>query len=136
MKKSVSKARIAVFAVLSLAWIMPILIAILNSMKSNGAITDSLFSLPQGDGFVGLDNYVNAMTFGNYPFLKSFGYSVFISVVSTALIIVCCSMAAWYIVRVNSLFSKMFYYLCMFSLAVPFQMVMFTLTSTAYHLNL
>ncbi|MBR4224878.1 MAG: carbohydrate ABC transporter permease, partial [Oscillospiraceae bacterium] len=100
------------------------------------AIVRGIFSLPTADSFSMGENYKNALIFGNYPFLKSFGYSVLISTVSTALVIICCSMAAWYIIRVNSLFSKIFYYLCMFSLAVPFQMVMFTLSSTAYRLGL
>jgi len=64
------------------------------------------------------------------------GYSLFITVVSVALILLCCSMSAWYIARVNSRFSKLFYYLCLFSMIVPFQMVMFTLTFTADRLHL
>ena len=134
MKKS--NARSAVFTVLSLIWTIPIVIALMNSFKSNDAINRSIFALPSSDSFVLADNYRTALTFGNYPFLRSFGYSVLISSVSTALIIVCCSMAAWYIVRVGSIFSKIFYYLCLFSLAVPFQMLMFTLSSTAFRLGL
>ena len=136
MNKQVSAARRIVFAVLALLWVIPIVIALLNSFKTNDAISQGLFSLPGDGSFAGLDNYRKALTFGNYPFLKSFGYSLLISTVSTALIIVCCAMSAWYIVRVNSLFAKIFYYLCLFSLAVPFQMLMFTLSSTAYRLGL
>ncbi|MBQ4225100.1 MAG: carbohydrate ABC transporter permease [Oscillospiraceae bacterium] len=135
MKKD-GNAKTAVFSVFSLIWIIPVVIALLNSFKSNDAISRSIFSLPGADSFVLFDNYRTALTFGNYPFLRSFGYSVLISSVSTALIIVCCSMAAWYIVRVASVFSKIYYYLCLFSLAVPFQMLMFTLSSTAYRLGL
>ena len=135
MKKD-GNAKTAVFSVFSLIWIVPVMIALLNSFKSNDAISRSIFSMPLGDSFVLFDNYRTALTFGNYPFLRSFGYSVLISSVSTALIIVCCSMAAWYIVRVASVFSKIYYYLCLFSLAVPFQMLMFTLSSTAYRLGL
>ncbi len=134
--KKVSKIRPIIFAVLSLLWIVPIVIALLNSFKTNDAINANIFSLPGQGAFAAAENYKKAFTFGNYPFLKSFGYSVMISTISTALIILCCSMAAWYIVRVNSLFSKAFYYMCLFSLAVPFQMVMFTLSSTAYTLKL
>ena len=128
--------RTIVFAALSLLWVIPIFTALINSFKTNDGIVRGIFSLPVGDDFAAGENYVSALTFGNYPFLKSFGYSVLISTVSTALIIICCSMAAWYIVRVNSVFSKVFYYLCLFSLAVPFQMLMFTLSSTAYRLGL
>lgn len=134
--KTDKKTRTIVFAILSFIWIIPIIIVLINSFKTNDMINRGIFSLPAQDGFSAGENYKNALTFGNYPFLKSFGYSVLISSVSTALIIICCSMAAWYIIRVNSIFSKIFYYLCLFSLAVPFQMVMFTLSSTAYKLGL
>ena len=130
MKKN-SAVKTVIFSVISLIWMIPIIIAILNSFKSNDSVNMSFFSLPSSDTFVFAENYKKALTFGNYPFLRSFGYSVLISSVSTALIIICCSMASWYIVRVGSVFSKIFYYLCMFSLAVPFQMLMFTLSASA-----
>ena len=116
---------------------MPIIEVVINSFKTNSSISLNLFALPDSESFAGADNYVKGLTFGNFPFLKSAGYSLFISIVSTALILVCCSMAAWYIVRVQSKFAKIFYYLCLFSMIVPFQMVMFTLTNTAktFHLN-
>ena len=125
------------FVLICLVWIMPIYEVVVNSLKSNNAINLDVFALPNSESFVGFANYVKGMTFGNYPFLKSVGYSLFISVVSTALILLCCSMAAWYIARVRSGFAKFFYYLCLFSMIVPFQMVMFTLTNTAktFHLN-
>ena len=125
-----------VFVLICLVWIMPIYEVVVNSLKSNNAINLDVFALPNSESFVGFANYVKGMTFGNYPFLKSAGYSLFISVVSTALILLCCSMAAWYIARVQSGFAKFFYYLCLFSMIVPFQMVMFTLTSTADSLKL
>ena len=124
------------FAIVCIAWVMPVAEVLINSFKSNGSINTDLFALPTKESFVGMDNYATGMTFGNYPFLKSALYSLLISVVSTALILVCCSMAAWYIVRVQSKFAKFFYYLCLFSMIVPFQMVMFTLTSTAKELHL
>lgn len=124
------------FVLICLVWIMPIYEVVVNSLKSNNAINLDVFALPNSESFVGFANYVKGMTFGNYPFLKSVGYSLFISVVSTALILLCCSMAAWYIARVQSGFAKFFYYLCLFSMIVPFQMVMFTLTSTADSLKL
>ena len=124
------------FVLICLVWIIPIFEVIINSLKSNNAINLDVFALPNSESFVGLSNYVKGMTFGNYPFLNSAGYSLFISVVSTGLILLCCSMAAWYIARVQSGFAKFFYYLCLFSMIVPFQMVMFTLTSTADSLKL
>ena len=126
----------AVFVVICLVWIMPIFEVVTNSLKSNAHINLDVFALPNADSFVGFANYLTGMTFGNYPFMKSAGYSVFISVASTGLILLCCSMAAWYIVRVQSAFARFFYYLCLFSMIVPFQMVMFTLTDTAGSLKL
>ena len=125
-----------VFVVICLLWIVPVIEVVTNSLKSNSAINMDVFALPNAESFVGLQNYLTGLTFGNYPFLKSAGYSVVISVASTALILLCCSMAAWYIVRVGSGFAKFFYYLCLFSMIVPFQMVMFTLTDTAGSLKL
>ena len=124
------------FVLICLIWIMPIIEVITNSLKTNDAINTSVFALPNAGSFVGLSNYLKGLTFGNYPFLKSAFYSVFISVVSTGLILLCCSMAAWYIARVDSPFARFFYYLCLFSMIVPFQMVMFTLTATADSLKL
>ena len=124
------------FVLICLIWILPIIEVITNSLKTNDAINTSVFALPNAESFVGLSNYLKGLTFGNYPFLKSAFYSVFISVTSTALILLCCSMAAWYISRVDSAFARFFYYLCLFSMIVPFQMVMFTLTATADNLKL
>ena len=125
-----------VFALICLFWLVPIFEVIINSFKTNDAVNMDAFALPNAATFTGFSNYVKGMTFGNYPFLKSAGYSIFISVVSTFLILLCCSMAAWYIARVGSRFAKIFYYLCLFSMIVPFQMVMFTLTNTASALKL
>ena len=83
-----------------------------------------------------LANYIKGFTFGNYPFFKSVLYSFVITVLSTALILVCTSMAAWYIARVDSIVCKIVYYLFVFSMVVPFQMVMFTLSNTADSLGL
>lgn len=125
-----------VFAVVCLIWMIPIIEVVINSFKSNAFVNTAPFALPTAESFVGMANYAKGLTFGNYPFLKSVGFSVYISVVSTGLILLFCSMAAWYIARVGSGFSKFFYYLCLFSMIVPFQMVMFTLTSTADQLKL
>ena len=125
-----------IFTVICIAYIMPILIVLINSFKSNAAVNTETFAFPDANSFVGFQNYIKGMTFGNYPFLKAVGYSLFITLASTALIRVCTSMAAWYVSRVGSLFSKIVYYLCVFSMVVPFQMVMFTLSRTANRLSL
>jgi len=126
----------AVFVVICLFWVYPIIQVFINSFKTNPGINMDVFALPNAETFAEFANYIKGVTFGNYPFLQSAGYSVYISVVSTVLILLCCSMAAWYIARVGSKFAKMFYYLCLFSMIVPFQMVMFTLTDTAQQLKL
>ena len=131
-----SKVLTVVFAVLSIIWMIPIFEVVINSFKSNNFVNLDPFALPNAESFVGMANYIKGMTFGNYPFLKSVSYSLLITVSSVVLILLCCSMSAWYIARVNSLISKIFYYLCLFSMIVPFQMVMFTLTFTADKLNL
>ena len=125
-----------IFTVICIAYIMPILIVLINSFKSNAAVNTETFAFPDANSFVGFQNYIKGMTFGNYPFLKAVGYSLFITLASTALILVCKSMAAWYVSRVGSFFSKIVYYLCVFSMVVPFQMVMFTLSRTANQLSL
>ena len=125
-----------IFTVICIAYIMPILIVLMNSFKSNAAVNTETFAFPNANSFVGFQNYIKGMTFGNYPFLKAVGYSLFITLASTALILVCTSMAAWYVSRVGSFFSKIVYYLCVFSMVVPFQMVMFTLSRTANQLSL
>ncbi|MDD6046014.1 MAG: carbohydrate ABC transporter permease [bacterium] len=125
-----------VFVVLCLVWIFPIMEVLINSFKTNAAVNLNPFSLPDSESFAGFGNYIKGLTFGNYPFLKSAGYSVLITVVSVALILLFCSMSAWYIARVDSRFARLFYYLCLFSMIVPFQMVMFTLTFTADQLKL
>ena len=125
-----------VFAVICIVYVLPILIVLMNSFKSNAAVNTETFALPNEDSFVGLQNYIKGMTFGNYPFIKAVLYSLFITLASSALILLCTSMAAWYVSRVGSLVSKIIYYLCVFSMVVPFQMVMFTLSRTAEQVKL
>ena len=103
----------------------------INSFKLNTYVKTDTFALPNAESFAGWANFIKGLTFGNYPFLKSAGYSLFITIVSTALILLCTSMAAWYIARVDSKFCRMVYYLCVFSMVVPFQMLMFTLSNLA-----
>ena len=139
MKKrssTASKVVTCIFVVLCIFWLIPIFEVLINSFKSNTFVNTEAFALPNSESFVGWANYIKGMTFGNYPFLKAAGYSLLITVASVALILLCCSMTAWYINRVNSRFAKIFYYLCLFSMIVPFQMVMFTLTFTADSLKL
>ena len=124
------------FAVICIVYVLPILIVLMNSFKSNAAVNTETFALPNEDSFVGLQNYIKGMTFGNYPFIKAVLYSLFITLASSALILLCTSMAAWYVSRVGSLVSKIIYYLCVFSMVVPFQMVMFTLSRTAEQVKL
>ena len=134
--KLFSRVLTVLFTLLCLVWVMPIVEVAINSFKSNAAINTDAFALPNAESFMGLENYVKGLTFGNYPFLKSAGFSLLITVVSVFLILLFTSMSAWYIARVNSKFSRIFYYLCLFSMIVPFQMVMFTLTFTADQLKL
>lgn len=138
MKKQKHKktALTIVFAIICLMYVMPIIIVGYNAFKTNAAVSTDAFALPNSETFSGWSNFIKGMTFGNYPFLKSALYSTFITVVSSLLILVCTSMAAWYVSRVGSLFSKIVYYLCVFSMVVPFQMVMFTLARTANKLHL
>lgn len=136
-KKSVGSIILTcLFTVICIIYVMPIVEVAINSFKANAYVNTDTFALPNKESFVGFANYVKGMTFGNYPFLKSVFYSFYITIVSTALILLCTSMTAWYIARVNSKFSQIFYYLCVFSMIVPFQMVMYTLAGTADSLKL
>lgn len=125
------------FVIICIVYVLPIVEVAVNSFKANAYVNTDTFALPNSESFVGFANYVKGMTFGNYPFLKSVFYSFYITIFSTILILLCTSMSAWYIARVNSRFSRIFYYLCVFSMIVPFQMVMYTLAGTAdtLHLN-
>ena len=126
----------AVLAVICVIYVLPVVAVVINSFKLNTFVKTDTFALPTGEMYAGFENFIKGMTFGNYPFAKSVLYSVVITILSTALILVCTSMAAWYIARVNSLFCKVLYFLCVFSMVVPFQMVMFTLSKTANTLHL
>ena len=125
-----------VLGVICVIYVLPVLTVVINSFKLNTYVKTDTFALPNAESFAGWANFIKGLTFGNYPFLKSAGYSLFITIVSTALILLCTSMAAWYIARVDRKFCRMVYYLCVFSMVVPFQMVMFTLSKTADTLKL
>ena len=120
-----------VLAFICILYILPVLAVVVNSFKLNTYVKTETFALPTAESFAGWANYIKGVTFGNYPFWKSAFYSLFITLVSTALILLCPSMAAWYIARVDSKLCRGVYYLCVFSMVVPFQMVMFTLSKTA-----
>ena len=124
------------FTAISIIYLLPIAIVVMNSFKANSAVSLKTFALPSKETFVGWANFIKGMTFGNYPFMKSVAFSFIITVLSVALILLCTSMAAWYIARVGSRFSNVVYYLCVFSMVVPFQMVMYTLSRTADRLKL
>ena len=112
-------------------FVAPVLIVLMNSFKSNQAISINVFALPNSESFVGFSNYIKGFTFGAYNFWLAFFYSTYITISSVFLILLATSMAAWFIIRVNNKFTKLIYYLCIFSMVVPFQMVMFTLSKTA-----
>ena len=120
-----------VLAFICILYILPVLAVVVNSFKLNTYVKTETFALPTAESFAGWANYIKGVTFGNYPFWKSAFYSLFITLVSAALILLCTSMAAWYIARVDSKLCRGVYYLCVFSMVVPFQMVMFTLSKTA-----
>lgn len=124
-----------VLTILSFVWIYPIIMILLNSLKQESAIsTNTAFQLPTAETFAGLANYVDAIN--SKGFLDAFLTSLLITVTSVAAILLCCSMCAWYITRVQNVFTKALYYMFVFSMVVPFQMLMFTLASTSDMLNL
>ena len=122
------------FTLLSVAWVFPIVLVLVNSFKKKVYISRRPFEIPIGKMFVELENYVRGIE--KIQFWDALRKSLFITVCSVAVIILCTSMCAWYISRVKSVFSTGMYYLCLFSMIVPFQMVMFTLSKLANMLHL
>ena len=137
MQKYGKKALTALLTLISIAYVFPVFMVVVNSFKQNTFVKTETFAMPNGESFAGWGNFIKGMTFGGYPFVNSVFYSAVITLLSTVLIILFTSMAAWYITRVDSRFCRIVYYLCVFSMVVPFQMVMFTLSKTAdtLHLN-
>lgn len=136
-KQSAGKnALTVIFGIIAIVYVLPIVTVLINSFKVNTFVKTDTFAIPSGESFAGFDNFIKGMTFGNYPFWKSVLYSTVITLLSTALILLCTSMAAWYISRVDSKLCRIIYYVCVFSMVVPFQMVMFTLSKTADTLKL
>ena len=123
-----------IMGIISVAWLYPIFMILINSLKSERYIsTTTIFKLPTAESFNGIKNFAEALT--SQGFAQAFGYSLVITVTSLVLILICCSMCAWYITRVDSILSKVVYYLFVFSMVVPFQMLMFTLSATADRLG-
>ena len=122
------------FTLVSIVFVAPIFIVLINSMKSKTFINLETFKLPTAASYVGLENYKTAIN--QYDFLKAVGWTLFITVFSVAVILICCSMTAWFITRVKNVCTKLIYLLCVFSMVIPFQMVMFTLSGTADSLHL
>lgn len=137
MKKSKRVGNNAIFFVLltlSVLFLVPIIIVIINSFKSRIYISSQPLKLPNAETFVALENYINGVT--SSDFFSAFLRSLFITVVSVILIVLFASMAAWYIVRSNSKITKGIYYMLVFSMIVPFQMVMYTMTYVTNRANL
>ena len=134
-KQMWDNALTVIMTLLCLLWVYPIALIFINSLKKEGTFTTStVFALPTKETFVGLENY----TYGIFKmnFLSSLGYSLLITLTSVVLILLCCSMTGWYLTRVNNKLSKFMNLLIVFSMVVPFQMVMFTLSKTADTLKL
>ena len=124
-----------ILGILCIAWVYPIFMILFNSLKKETSIsTGSAFQLPTAESFAGLAKYIDALA--SKGFLSALWYSLVITISSVVLILICCSMCAWFITRVDSKFSKALYYLFVFSMVVPFQMLMFTLSATADRLHL
>ena len=123
-----------IFSVISIAYIYPLLLVLFNSFKKKAFISRLPFALPNAKTFVGWENYTNGLTKIN--FFDSFLNSLIITILSVILILLCTSMCAWFICRVRTKLTRSVYYLCLFSMVVPFQMVMFTLSKTADYLKL
>ena len=123
-----------IFSVISIAYIYPLLLVLINSFKKQAFINRMPFALPSEKTFVGWDNYKNGISKIN--FFNSFVNSLTITILSVVLILLCTSMCAWFICRVRTKLTRGVYYLCLFSMIVPFQMVMFTLSKTADYLKL
>lgn len=128
-KQRLSMIGTGVFTILGLVYIAPILIVLMNSFKKKVYINKEPFKLPAEKTWNSIENYVTAID--KYELLDAVGWTVFITVGSVLVILVCTSMCAWYITRVKTKFTKALYLLCVFSMVVPFQMVMFTLSLVA-----
>ena len=123
-----------ILLIMSAVFVFPVFVVLINSFKQRFSISTSPFTLPTHETFTGLNNYIEGIKTTGFP--SAFGWTLFITVFSVALIIVFTSMTAWYIVRVKNFFNSILYYSLVFSMIVPFQMVMFTMSKTANVLKL
>ena len=126
----------AVLGVICIIYVLPVVAVVINSFKVNTFVKTNTFDLPRGEMWAGFTNFIKGMTFGNYPFWEAALWSLMITVGGVVIILFCTSMAAWYIQRSNTIICKIIYFFCIFSMVVPFQMVMFTLSDTANSLKL
>lgn len=122
------------FSLLSLVWIFPVVLVLINSFKQKTYISRNPFLIPSGKSFVGIENYTRGIERTN--FIASFGWTLFITVGAVALILICTSMCAWWIVRVNNRTAKTLYTLFLLNMIIPFQMIMFPLSKIADSLKL
>ena len=129
-----SRLGTGLFSFLCIVYVLPIVVVLMNSFKKKSYISLEPFQLPNETTLTGLDNYTAAID--QYGFLKAVGWTVFITVGSVLVILICTSMCAWYITRVKTRVTKAIYILCVFSMVVPFQMVMFTLSLVTDRLGL
>lgn len=133
-KNIISAMGTGFFSILCLLYVFPIFVIVINAFKKKVYINDQPFSMPNAETYTGFKNFMEAIN--KYKFIEAVGWTVFITVASVAVILLCTSMCAWYITRVKSKFSKIMYFLCVFSMVVPFQMVMFTLSLIANRMRL
>ncbi len=130
----VSGAIYVLLFVAAVIFLAPVVIILINSVKSNFFISESPFTFPAAETFVGFENFIKG--FNQSDFMRSFANSAFITVASVAGIVILTSMTAWYIVRIKNTVTRIIYYLFVFSMVVPFQMVMYTVTYYAFELKL
>ena len=123
-----------IFTIISVAYLYPIALVFINSFKKKAYISKFPFKIPTDKMFVGVENYVRGIE--KTGLIQAFGWSLFITIGSVAVIILCCSMCAWYISRVHTKVTKAIYVMCLFAMVVPFQMEMYTLSKIANMLKL
>ena len=133
-QKHLNVALFIFMTLIAIAFVLPILIVLMNSFKGQFFISTEPFVMPSKDTYVGFLNYINGIQ--KIDFFRSFAYSLWITIASVSLIVLCTSMTAWFLHRTNTLFAKALYYIFLFSMVVPFQMVMFTMSKIANILSL
>lgn len=126
--------KFAILVVVVIAVLAPIFLVVMNSFKGKLYLSAEPFAFPNAESFVGLNNYINGVE--KIGFFQAFGVSLFITICSVAVIILCTSMCAWFIVRIKAWYTKVLYLLCAFSMIVPFQMVMYPMSQVANMLGI